>query len=516
MLTLERRFHFATCSLIVRARRSLQALWNPAALTRSLIWEIRFSSLFHGESEPMVIKGRAHDIQQLHQAVNHYLTSTFLSPAAVLQTLPSTSPQEAASSSPATASTAPTLAARGLVAHDLACGSLVGSQPQLTLSATQLADLASALDTYAAAQQAQTLWQRTQPFPWRPIAMGSVMVTLMGTAGFVYWQRNRPIAPVISSAPVETPPNRPPVLDVLPPPPLDVPTPLPSPELPDDLAKLKPIAPPSGVTAPNRPGVPDGGVIRLPSTDGQIQQQLPAPSTASRPPTSRPTVSRPPVSRPPTSRPPVSRPASPTSTGATPPPTRVPPAATRPAPTQPRTTPPLPPSPPSLPPTPSVPSLPPLIAQADSDAGIWAGNESAVETPSTPDKPGATTVTAPISLPDIAPSARSTPPQPSKPTANAPTTIPQVTEVQQYFAQRSRSSLVPTAGVAYHLTVGADGTLVRFRPLDTASTDYLEQLSMPRLGEPFVSSLASPHRQAEIRLDVNSDGQVTTRLNKLQ
>ncbi|MGB0562298.1 MAG: DUF4335 domain-containing protein [Spirulinaceae cyanobacterium] len=445
MLTLERRFHFASCSLIVRARRSLLSLWQPAAGRRSLRWELRFSPLT-AEAQAIVLKGNASQLQQLHQVVNHYLTTTFLAqPSSNVPLFAPVAkvfkPQQMA----------PTLLLRGLLSHELVCGPLASNQPQLLLGATQLADLALALDTYAQAQASQTLWaQPSRQRPWQPIALGSMALAILAVLGSLYWQRSR--APVFSSAPATEDTmiaNNP---EVVPPPPLPAPTPLETPTLPGDLAQLGELKPPSGVNIPNRP-LPgqSNATLRPPAAGGRSNGEQASTSTAT-------TES--------------AAPADPTATTV---------------------------------PAPQVPPLPPLQANADPDLLPDAVAESAIATmePNSADAPIAF---APEQADAAARGANQAAP---------PTSLPQVREVQQYFAQRAPLGPLPEAGVRYRLFLGADGSLMRLRPLDAAAREALDSLTMPRLGVPFVSPLVG-HRQAEIHLHIQPGGRVSTRLEKVQ
>ncbi|MEM8642815.1 MAG: DUF4335 domain-containing protein [Cyanobacteria bacterium P01_G01_bin.54] len=459
MLTLERRFHFSSCSLIVRARRSLFSLWQPAAWRRSLRWELRFSPLT-AEAQTSVLKGDEHQLQQLHQVVNQYLTTTLLARPDTVQ-LPLLAPgtkiikPQPTGSNPAPTSTptpVPTLVLRGLLAHELICGPLVSNQPQLLLGATQLADLALALDTYAQAQATQTLWASQSQRPWKPIALGSLALALLAILSSLYWQRSR--APVLSVTPI----NETAVADnpeVVPPTPLPTPTLLETPELPGDLAGLGPLKPPSGVNLPNRP---------LPPHNNAAIRSVPSSGSGTS------------ISATPRGESEVA-PESSTTVGGS---------------------------------APQVPVLPPLYADSAS-----AGNDLL---------PDAVAESAIATLDQdmlIALEPGSSNPAPRErgednaaaPSAQQPA-LPQVQEVQQYFAQRSPSGILPTDGVRYRLTIGAAGTLVRLRPLDATSTESLRHLAMPRLGEPFVSPLVG-HRQAEIQLRIQPDGQVTTRLERV-
>ncbi|NEO83414.1 MAG: DUF4335 domain-containing protein [Spirulina sp. SIO3F2] len=447
MFTLERRFHFPSCSLIVRAQRSLLTFWRRSAWDSSLLWEIRFSSPIP-ETEPGVLKGDTRQIQQLHQMVNHYLTTTLLAQPTTDIPLLGNVTKVLKAQSP------PTLSLRGLLAHELHCGSLTSSQPQLLLTATQLADLALALDTYAQAQAEQALWKNTSSMPWRPIALGSSFLVIAAIATGLYWQRSRSLTPVLSTAPaIDAQPR--PEQAVIPPPPIAAPSPQPTPQLPDALAKLGKLNPPGSVTVPGRPQPPNTSNVGIRSSANRANskpsqsQQAVTPSTSTTSEEEFVAVA---------------------------------------------------------PPAPQVPPLPPL------------GASDSIESPLTASAEGTNNLDVPEELfaDASAHSPRNTPRSPANATVpEFPPTLPQVQEVQQYFAQRSPTGSLPAAGVKYRLTIGADGALVRLRPLDTASTESLSFLAMPRLGEPFVSSLDN-YRQAEIQLHIEAGGQVTTHLKKVQ
>jgi len=66
-----------------------------------------------------------------------------------------------------------------------------------------------------------------------------------------------------------------------------------------------------------------------------------------------------------------------------------------------------------------------------------------------------------------------------------------------------------TQSLQYTFVVGQNGSIQRVIPLGDAAKKHMDSTGMPRLGEPFVSPLQGK-RNANIRVDLNSDGKVNT------
>lgn len=246
MLTLTRQFHFPSCSLILQGRRALLQGWQRPP--RSLQFELRLAPTEPGETELIRIQGSAEQLSQLQQVVQQYLTRSLLAPGGGMAV-----PLHAAPARVLKVQESVTLTQRGLLTHELTCGPLKTPHTQIELNATQLFDLANALDTYRQAQQTQQLFL-PQPLPWRAIAATVALFTTVMAAGIFYWRRTSTPLPVATSPAIESMERE--TTPVIPPPPVARPTPLPTPQLPPELAGLEQLPVPAGVDVPARPQPP--------------------------------------------------------------------------------------------------------------------------------------------------------------------------------------------------------------------------------------------------------------------
>ncbi|NJL84020.1 MAG: DUF4335 domain-containing protein [Chloroflexaceae bacterium] len=151
--------------------------------------------------------------------------------------------------------TAPRLEAKGLLVHGLFLGSLAaaGSVPTIDLSASQLFDLANALDEY----HNDLVVLPAQFAPVRPVrtrAIAGIAAALVAVVGATYASRQlfAPPDPEIASEslePARSPAasQREPGIELPAPPPVTV---VPNPKLDSPLASGKPLPPPPAVAVP--------------------------------------------------------------------------------------------------------------------------------------------------------------------------------------------------------------------------------------------------------------------------
>ncbi|NEO61666.1 MAG: DUF4335 domain-containing protein [Moorea sp. SIO4G2] len=181
-----RRYTPPTCTLSIWANRSPLSRWVGQSVVKKLRFELRFDDPRKPEEQQVTLRGNAEDLDVLYEAVDGYVQH-FLEPSPnqlvasgnskavghatrsaevtplTLLTLPT--PQEE------NATAVPTqqihLQSKGLLSHSLFLGKLANQESGsvVDLSATQLFDLATALDEYAA--EVVSLPKLNQP-SWKP------------------------------------------------------------------------------------------------------------------------------------------------------------------------------------------------------------------------------------------------------------------------------------------------------------------------------------------------------------
>ncbi len=88
--------------------------------------------------------------------------------------------------------------------------------------------------------------------------------------------------------------------------------------------------------------------------------------------------------------------------------------------------------------------------------------------------------------------------------------IPQVAEARQFLEKRWQPPQdLKQSSLDYTVIVAGDGTIERIIPLTKAAKDYMDKSGIPKIGEKFVSP---PGRIANIRVGLKSDGKVETML----
>lgn len=504
-----RRYTPPTCTLEILAKSSPLSRWAGRPLLKEVRFELRFDDPRLPEEEQVTIGGDRTQLELLSNSVASYVQdflgqtpatvpltverslTASVSPPDEAQTAFSGSivqlePSEKASDEEKTTTlvalqSTPSLKPRGLLAHELFFGSLANeaSGPVIKLSASQLFDLANALDEYTAEvavlPKLNHSINRKTTF-WAGTAAAVLLAVGLTTAGVKVFNQSDTEAESIASLKesdsqsTQLIPN-----DVLPPvPPAPRSTPVPSPTLPPPLSSREQLPPPPAVDA-----------VKPPIRD------LPPPLTV---PPEAPSLPPPPQSNPLPERETIAV-----------------------APQSPKT------SPGSLP-----------LPQTPSTSSATASNMQASRTPrEIPNFPDLPPLQSQFAAPEIAPEDTSVAPAPDFTDSNslsrsqkahtttassaAPSTlldaIPQVAEAREYFQQRWKPPEGLSQTLEYRLVIDRDGSIVRIIPLGQASKIYLDRTGMPLMGESFVSPLEGEGNPT-IRLVLGPEGKVKTFLEQ--
>jgi hypothetical protein len=270
-----RRYTPPTCTLEIAATGSALARWTDRTLLKNLRFQLHFDDPKLPEEQQVTIKGDRTQLEALCEAVSNYvqkqLSQTSIAPAvsmakhdvtsaiaASLEQLKTGENKTGENGASSLSDTGVYLQPKGLTSHTLHLGNLVEGDKAKTvpLSATQLFDLANALDEYTSEADALPDLGRPKgiksPATWGKIAAGVVLAagTTIPLAMFVR-QVSNPAAQVANREVQMTTANAPAgSVPTLPPPPAPLST---SPSL-----KLEPIAPP-GTPGALVPVTPSGG-----------------------------------------------------------------------------------------------------------------------------------------------------------------------------------------------------------------------------------------------------------------
>ncbi len=353
---------------------------------------------------------------------------------------------------------------KGLLTHELHLGSLATSETaSVPLSVTQLFDLSTALDEYAA--ESLSLPAADRPAWIQPsngwLRVAAVMVLAFGVTGSIVKFAADITAPspsvatnqeLVSPSPLTANPAGTAPLTVPPVVPTVVP-PVPS-------GDTIPLPPPSGVSKQPGLGVPGAfsNPSLLPPTAG-----VPVPSATGSQSIQIPAGDRAPV-----------------------------PAVV--------------PAPPVVPPdqvasAPRSSNIPPPGARQPAPMALEAAPSAA--------DPAATA----LRLPQPTDASTTAGAAPSNAARSNLGNIPQVDEAKTFFQTRWQPPEALDRPLEYRLQVAPDGTVQRAIPLGEAAGNYLDRTGIPLIGEPFVSPIESG-QSALIRLVLYPDGRVQTLLEQ--
>ncbi|MBD2578853.1 DUF4335 domain-containing protein [Oscillatoria sp. FACHB-1406] len=514
-----RRYTPPTCTLKIIGKTSPLSRWGARPLFKTARFELNFDDPRKLAEEQIAIAGDSFQLERLCEVVRSYVQDFLMESAPARwparSAYPLYPPTEASAApdnttaatlvvapdnleagSPSTAS--PFLQPKGLLKHYLAFGDLATLQSGdgIELSATQLFDLATALDDYSAdvavlPELDETRSPKLTVMPWAAAVAGAVLA--VGAASTAIILQNRSNAPTTASAPqqdqVAIAPS--PALEPLPTPPATG-LPIPSPTLPSPLGKLEQVAPPQSVVPPAARNATPGSAAPVPPVgqpgsatgNGRSSDSSPLlirPNTGAKPaPQQRSTRTGEPqiTARP---APPVTSPYPPLVQPNRPMP------APAPAPKASPVTPIFPPSNAPVVPTAPPPSLPTTLPPLTSDARTTA---SAPETGNT----AAARQNEASNNANVA----AVPP--------AQRVAARVDGVRNYFQQRWQAPKDLNEPLQYSLILKKDGTIERIVPYGQVSGIYLDRTPMPLLGESF--GIASDESTTQVRLKLNPDGSV--------
>ncbi|NCJ06910.1 DUF4335 domain-containing protein [Synechococcales cyanobacterium C] len=276
-----------TCTLEITAQTSALSRWTRQPVVKSVQFLLSFEGSPEKSREPLEIRGDHTQLESLHEAVQAYIQTVLALPleqSSLELDPPDVSPPHG-EMFPATQGVS--LRPQGLLQHELRVGALAFDLPIISLKTTQLFDLATALDAYAAEldtlplvaasprwQQAPPTWMRSAAAVVFLVGISAASVPLLqGLNQDLEVETARQETPPLadesypaSVAATPTSPLRVPSLE--PPPPLLPSVPLPTPALPDPLPQPVLEAPPAALPLP--PPVPTAAK----------QTDLPAPLVA--------------------------------------------------------------------------------------------------------------------------------------------------------------------------------------------------------------------------------------------
>lgn len=553
-----RRYTPPTCTLEIAAKTSALSRFVGKSVLKDVRFELRFDDPRQPDEKRVTIQGDADGLETLCDVVNSYvqdfLNSSSIHLPLTLQSSTTTTGLSSdknhgwdllASSSPSIAQTdaiAPhasnqkpgelddsdslsrlefdakhkslkprTLAQdiylepKGLVAHNLFLGPLANEESGavVNLSVTQLFDLATALDEYAAEEVAlpklNLLSGKKAPPAWTRTAAAVLVTVGVTTAAVKYFDQPETQQQAAAPTPTANQQASPtPLLSQVPPVPTESISPLPTPAVPPSLSPAPILPPPAPVTIPPTPATLNSPADRQRTITTIPVNPVSEPETVTpkRPiPTSFPgrtsipsTVASRPSPKVSGSTASSSSTASSGSTTArrdssSSSPESAPTQASKPAV---QVTP---------PPLPNLPSLKPDSSIASNPADLAAPSDARELSPS-----------ATVNQPETA----STSNEKGRLFDN---NNPQVGKVRNYLQQRWQPPSGLTQALEYVLFLNADGSIQRRVPLGKAATEYLERTDVPSLlplpGKPFVSALeggANP----PVRVILSPDGTVET------
>jgi hypothetical protein len=448
-----------TCTLEIWFRSTLFFAKNKQKKLEKISFELRFDDPRLPDEKQVTIKGDRSQLEALCDVVHSYVQYLIRQRATSINLVESEASPTPKTTEEGQDSSLPSFKTQSLFVHELSLGELSKgtSVKTVKLSATQLFDLANALENYQDEIESLAVL-KPRNNPQQLIFWGGIAATVLLAIGLnTGWIKVFPQFPELAEKETNSQENSSPVpgADVQnppPPPPINIPTPT----VPLALRNIQRLPPPPPVEPPgvgtynNGKNSPNAGRITIkpsakqPSfpTDnnskGKMTIALRTPSNLT------PNIPPPPPLKP-----------SPSSS------VKVEPLATLPAPN----------SPEARQKNSSVPSL--------SNSAADGGDSNF----------------APESAPTSSVTKKSD--------------LPQLLEVKSYFKQRWQPKENLQQSLEYRLSIDANGSLNRIIPIGQASKIHLDSTGMPLLGESFVSPLTNQDT-ATIRLVLNPDGTVQT------
>lgn len=447
--TVLRRYTPPTCTLEIAAQQSPLSRWMGKMALKDLRFKLSLDDPRLANQDWVVLRGDQQQLESLVGVVGDYVQNFLSQSQGAVGTAiisPPTAPRTAIANTSGIA-----LEPFGLLSHQLQLGSLatVESGDSITLSSTQLADLASALDDYNA--EATALPNFTRPslkdFNWGAIAAGGLLTVGLSTAllkGLDSSSRN-PAPQEASSG--------------------------------DQRVALQPSMPPSPTPSPGLTPLPLGSMTPPPPTGITITPNNATTSTGSTATGSTATGST--AATQPSNAPPIV--SVPEKSDGTP---EIKPI-----------------------PNPGKPDTPPATEQKSSSTqkSNQQSAEGAIDrslpqlSPGVPVEPitGSAARTANRSEAPIAPAA----PAPVLPSNS------QSQEVEQFFKRNWKPAAPITENAEYLIQVAADGTRQALTPLNKAAEDNLVYTGLPLDGEAFVSPNPN-NRPSTVRVVIDKNGSI--------
>ncbi len=512
MAVITRQYAPPTCTLEVTAQTSALSRWTRQPVLKSLDFLLSFNELCDRNQQPLEVQGNQEQLESLSEAVSAY-TQEFLGQSLVplpderLRSEPSQAEPEVQtadlSGEAAATVTLPVplhLRPRNLLSHELVLGSLAteASGAVIQLKASQLFDLATALDEYGA--EIETLPAQV-PQPARPSvpvwarAAGVILLvggTTAALSQFLYTGFGGPTSTISQKDQESTSQETAPVAN------------LPSPAVPSPTLDEAPLPQPTQALP----------TVKLPKRDFGDSKTNPFPASL------RPSNSQ--------SAPSASQPIAKPKAAQQAPLAKLPSLPEPPAPVdlnleqlkEPKTT--------DAPTT--IAGRPPIelgqtnigrsgtsaaseslkssdVLKSSPQAGVSAESEASFSTADVekvpqleqakPAAPAAVSPGAPV------------PPESQARNRTAFDVTPQIAEARQYLAQRWQVPANLKQTLQYTLVLNADGTIGQIKPRGQAATQYLGQTPIPETNQPFVSPTPASGKKT-IRVVLGADGSVLT------
>ncbi|MEM1367194.1 MAG: DUF4335 domain-containing protein [Cyanobacteria bacterium P01_H01_bin.15] len=507
-----RRYTPPTCTLEIAAAEMPVRSWGQDSVSQNLHFSLRFDDPRHPQIEQGMARGDRQQLDDFCTTVSDYVQGFLACP----QTWPLSgedplelAPEGETESAIATLSPpqTPYFETVGLLSHRLHLGVLTAADSEETveLSATQLYDLADALEAYQA--DADSLVVESVPRRNRGAIGGllaAFVLTLGGLGGWLWYQARSPMGQLALQGTAdnlaEDSDGSGPETEQfgernnieIPPPPAEIPD-------SESFERETPLVPPPEVSLAPPPDSTTLDSLGIEPTTPSVEgAPLPLPAVPQSPVLSIPAA--PPA--PPTATPRSFAEEQNDVVASIPPPV------------------PVPALPPELPTLKSAPSTnldsgdialnSPARGLANNDIGVSSNlqQQATVAIPNQTDS-NDLAIATPGSRQSFA-RRRFEPAEESAPSAVAKASnSSQLTEAKNYFSERWQPPETLTQSLEYRLEVAPDGTVTKISPLGQNAAIFLDRSGVPLLGEQFVSPLPSSE-PVQIRVVLLPDGDVHT------
>jgi hypothetical protein len=490
------RFTPPTCTLEIWSKNSPLSRWTNKIVVKDVRFKLSFDDPRILEAKPITISGDRNKLDRFYDLILSY-TENFLEQSFSdrLSTLASLDRESKSGS---------TLQTKALVNHQFNLDDFnLNSEENLaliSLSATQLFDLVSALEEYKTeiAVLAQLeVKQKQKTFPWLPIGMSVAGISLavgLTTIGIQVANQSKKENPVASTPKSQSQSQtnlNTPAEDVIPPetPKTEAKSDLKNPKN-DPLSSTVKLPPPPAVDTPKpQPDIPDpaqyppSGNLTLPPIASSSQPN----PTSKTPSSSANSQVESTISIPPETAKPIAKPAPPKATSKTK-------TQNSPAPTVTST-------------VTKNNDLQALESQKQAETNVNDNNENNTAIFRQNARLEANEAFSKLEIAEKDTLFKDI--TRDEPKSQIPQ-VKQVEEIASYFQQKWRSPLDLKQTLEYRLVLNQNGSLKRVIPIGKASEIYLDRTNIPLMGEPFVSTLAKNQQNLTVRLLLSPDGEVRT------